>query len=236
MAQFAIMAIFILEILDQFSVTQSVGFSSSTISPYKDMHLTSGLTSTSFTTQKTIMLHVMHQILLQETSLRMDLEKTVRELMKEFEQMKKHQSEVKKEQDILDQQLIDNITLLRTENERLKDELGQMVNKSFSISEMQTCKCNLTNITSDIHDFEREVRHTVSLSSLDFQKEMNSTKTSIIQSSDDKIGALSKDISDIQSAFKNLSSFIDRDRNIQASLNAGILVQQENISIVIKSK
>lgn len=51
------------------------------------MDLTSGLTSTSITAQKTVML--LHQILLQETSLRMDLEKTVRDLLNEFEQMKK---------------------------------------------------------------------------------------------------------------------------------------------------
>lgn len=65
----------------------------------------------------------MHQILLQETSLRMDLEKTVRDLMKEFEQMKRNQAEVKKEQEILNQELIDNIASLRTENQQLKDEL-----------------------------------------------------------------------------------------------------------------
>lgn len=235
MAQFANLAIFILGIVGQFSITQSAGLpSSSTMSPYNDMDLTSGLTSTSITTQKTIML--LHQILLQETSLRMDLEKTVRDLMKEFEQMKKNQAEVKNEQKILNHQLIDNITLLRTENQRLKDELRQMVNTSFSTSGMQTCKCDLTNITSDLHDFEREVRYNVSLSLLDFQEEMTRTKTSIVQSSDDKIGVVSRDISDIQSAFKNLSTFIDRDRNIQAFFNAGILVRQENISNTIKGK
>lgn len=235
MAQFAVLAFFILGIVGQFSITQSAGLPSSMISPYNDMHLTSGLTSTSITTQKTIML--MHQILLQETSLRMDLEKSVKEMMKEFEQMMKNQAEVKMEQGILNQQLIDNITLLRTENQRLKGELGQMVNNSFSTSGIQTCKCDLTNITSDLHEFEREVRHNVSLSLLDFQKEMNSKnkyKTSIIQSSEDKIGAVSRDMSDIQTALKNLSSFVDRDRNFQASFNAGILVQQENISNVIK--
>lgn len=71
---------------------------------------------------------------------------------------------------------------------------------------------------------------------LDFQKEMTCTKTSIVQSSDDKIGVASRDILDIQSAFKNLSTFVDRDRNIQAFFNAGILVRQENISNVFKGK
>lgn len=229
MAQVVVLAIFILGIMDQFSVTQSIGFSSSTISPYKDMHLTSGLTSTSFTTKKTIML--MHQILLQETSLRMDLEKTVRDLMKEFEQMKRNQAEVKKEQEILNQELIDNIASLRTENQQLKDELEKILN-----SGMGTCKYDLTNITSDFHDFKSDVRYNVSLSLLDFQKEMNITTANILQSSDDKIGAVSRDISDIQSAFKNLSSFIDRDRNLQASVNDDILVQLQNISNVIIGK
>lgn len=174
----------------------------------------------------------MHQILLQETSLRMDLEKTVRDLMKEFEQMKRNQAEVKKEQEILNQELID-ITSLRIENQQLKDELEQIVN-----SGMGTCKCDLTNITSDFHDFKRDVRHIVSLSLLDFQKEINSTTANILHSSDDKIGAVSRDISDMQSAFKNLSSFIhvDRDRNFQASVNDDILVQQQNISNVIIGK
>uniref|UniRef100_A0A8W8JLM9 Fibrinogen C-terminal domain-containing protein n=2 Tax=Magallana gigas TaxID=29159 RepID=A0A8W8JLM9_MAGGI len=226
MAQVVVLAIFILGIMDQFSLTQSVGFSSSTISPYKDMHLTSGLTSTSFTTKKTIML--LHQILLQETSLRMDLEKTVRDLMKEFEQMKRNQAEVKKEQEILNQELIDNITSLRTENQQLKDELEQIVN-----SGMGTCKCDLTNITSDFHNFKSDFSYNVSLSLLDFQKEINSTTANILHSSDDKIGAVSRDISDMQSAFKNLSGFIDRDRNFQASVNDDILVQQQNISNVI---
>lgn len=229
MAQVVVLAIFILGIMDQFSLTQSVGFSSSTISPYKDMHLTSGLTSTSFTTKKTIML--LHQILLQETSLRMDLEKTVRDLMKEFEQMKRNQAEVKKEQEILNQELIDNITSLRTENQQLKDELEQIVN-----SGMGTCKCDLTNITSDFHNFKSDFSYNVSLSLLDFQKEINSTTANILHSSDDKIGAVSRDISDMQSAFKNLSGFIDRDRNFQASVNDDILVQQQNISNVIIGK
>lgn len=193
------------------------------------MHLTSGLTSTSFTTKKTIML--LHQILLQETSLRMDLEKTVRDLMKEFEQMKRNQAEVKKEQEILNQELIDNITSLRTENQQLKDELEQIVN-----SGMGTCKCDLTNITSDFHNFKSDFSYNVSLSLLDFQKEINSTTANILHSSDDKIGAVSRDITDMQSAFKNLSGFIDRDRNFQASVNDDFLVQQQNISNVIIGK
>lgn len=140
MAQFAVLDIFLLGIVGHFSITQSAGLPTSAISPYKDMELTSGLTSTSITTQKTIML--LHQILLQETSLRMNLENTVKDLMNEFEQMKKNQMNVKKEQDKVNQKLIDNITSLRSENQQLKDELGQIVNNSFSTLGMQTCKCD----------------------------------------------------------------------------------------------
>lgn len=235
MAQFAVLHIVLLGIVGHFSkTTQSAGSPSSAISPYNDMDMTSGLTSTSITTQKTIML--LHQILLQETSLRMNLEKTVRYLMNEFDQMKKNQMEVKKEHDMIYQQLIDNIASLRGENQQLKDEVGQVVNNSFSTLGMQTCKCDLTNITSDLHDFKREVRQNVSLSLLDFQREMTSIKASILQTSDIRIGDISGDISNIQSAYKNLSSFIDSDRQLQASFNDDILVQQVNISNLIKGK
>lgn len=232
MAQFAVLDIFLLGIVGHFSITQSAGLPTSAISPYNDMELTSGLTSTSITTQKTIML--LHQILLQETSLRMNLENTVKDLMNEFEQMKKNQMNVKKEQDKVNQKLIDNIASLRSENQQLKDELGQIVNNSFSTLGMQTCKCDLTNITSDLHDFKREVTQNVSLSFLDFQRKMTNIKVSILQTSDNRIGNISRDISNIQSAFKNLSSFIDSDGQRQASFNYDFLVQQQNISNMIK--
>ncbi|XP_052709240.1 uncharacterized protein LOC128184009 [Crassostrea angulata] len=229
MAQFAVLYIVFLGIVGHFSkITQSAGSPSLAISPYKDMDLTSGLTSTSITAQKTVML--LHQILLQETSLRMDLEKTVRDLLNEFEQMKKNQMEVKKEQDIINQQLINNIASLRSENQQLKDELGQIVNNSFSTLGMQTCKCDRTNITSDLHDFKREVRQNVSLSLLAFQREMTSIKVSILQTNDNRIGNISRDMFNIQSAFKNLSSFIDSNIQLQASFNDDFLVQQQNIS------
>lgn len=218
--------------MGHFSITQSAGLLTSAISPYNDMDITSGLTSSSITTQKTIML--LHQILLQETSLRMNLEKTVRDLMNEFEQMKKNQMNVKKEQDIINQQLIDNIDSLRSENQQLKDELGQIVNNNFLILGLQTCKCDFTNITSDLHDFKREVRHNVSISLLDFQREMTSIKVSILQTIDNRIGNISRDISNIQSAFKNMSSFIDSDRQLQASFNDDFLVRQQNVSNMMK--
>lgn len=61
---------------------------------------------------------LLHQILIQETSLRVELQKTVWDLMKEVEQMKKNQMEEKSKQDIVNQQLINNITLLRSENKK----------------------------------------------------------------------------------------------------------------------
>lgn len=205
MAQFAVLDIFLLGIVGHFSITQSAGLPTSAISPHNDMELTSGLTSTSITTQKTIML--LHQIL-QETSLRMNLEKTVRNLMNEFDQMKKNQVEVKKEQDIINQQLIDNINSLRSENQQLKDELGQIVNDSCSTLGMQTCNCDVTNITSDLHDFKREVRQNVSFSLLDFQMEMTSIKASILQTSDIRIEDISRDMFNIQSAYKICRAFL----------------------------
>lgn len=68
---------------------------------------------------------LLHQIFLQETSLRIDLEKTVKEMMNEFKEMNKNQAELKKEQDKINQQLIDNITSLRSENQQLKDEFDK---------------------------------------------------------------------------------------------------------------
>lgn len=96
----------------------------------------------------------------------MNLENTVKDLMNEFEQMKKNQMNVKKEQDKVNQK-------------------------------------------------------------------MTSIKASILQTSDIRIGDISGDISNIQSAYKNLSSLIDSDRQLQASFNDDILVQQVNISNLI---
>lgn len=61
---------------------------------------------------------LLHQILIQETSLRIELQKTVWDLMKDFEQMKKNQIEEKSDQDTINRQLINNITSLRSENKK----------------------------------------------------------------------------------------------------------------------
>lgn len=122
MVQFAMMAIFILGILGQFSNTQSAGLPSSAISPYNDMGLPSGLTSTSITTQKTVLL--LHQILLQETSLKDESRESLN--CQGFDERTRTDEETlsgsKKEQYIINKQLIGNIASLRSENQQLKDE------------------------------------------------------------------------------------------------------------------
>lgn len=70
----------------------------------------------------------------------------------------------------------------------------------------------------------------VRLSLLAFQREMTSIKVSILQTNDNRIGNISRDMFNIQSAFKNLSSFIDSNIQLQASFNDDFLVQQQNIS------
>lgn len=148
------------------SQIQSASMSSSTISPYSDMHLTSGLTSTSFTTQKTIML--LHQILLQETTLRMDLEKTVRDLTREFEQMKKNQANAKTEQNITNKQLISDISSLRAENQRLKNEFQQMTNNLSNSTDRDrnlqaTVLANRKNILYTMEDISKKVAFTATI-------------------------------------------------------------------------
>lgn len=101
------------------------------------------------------------QILIQETPYRLILEKTVKQLKADFEGIKKLQSasdiqirtlimtkeelelrinslfQVKRKQDLLNRQLLENITLARFENEVLKQELLQL--RQIVIS-AQNCK------------------------------------------------------------------------------------------------
>lgn len=62
---------------------------------------------------------LLHQILTQETTLRIELERKVTGILKELEHVKKTQVEAKTEQDSLK----NDITLLRNENKQLKDDL-----------------------------------------------------------------------------------------------------------------
>lgn len=125
---------------------------------------------------------LLHQILTQETTLRIELERKVTGILKELEEVKKTQVEAKTEQDSLK----NDITLLRKENKQLKDDLDilkrQLGNNSFSSSEPAICTCDFSNITKEMQNFKREIRYT-SLTFLDLQR----------------------DITNVQSAVKNLS-------------------------------
>uniref|UniRef100_A0A8W8JH95 C1q domain-containing protein n=1 Tax=Magallana gigas TaxID=29159 RepID=A0A8W8JH95_MAGGI len=121
---------------------------------------------------------LLHQILIQETSLRVELQKTVWDLMKEVEQMKKNQMEEKSKQDIVNQQLINNITLLRSENKKLRDELSvvqqQAQNKS-SNSGLHSYH-DFTNVSKELQNFKREFRY-FSLGFLDIQQDIDRINT-----------------------------------------------------------
>lgn len=67
--------------------------------------------------------------------------------------------------------------------------------------------------TQELQNFKREIRYTT-LTFLDLQT----------------------DVTKVQSAIKNLSTFIEREKTNQASINTDIFVHQKNISNVIKGK
>lgn len=156
---------------------------------------------------------LLHQILTQETTLRIELERKVTGILKELEEVKKTQVEAKTEQDSLK----NDITLLRKENKQLKDDLDilkrQLGNNSLSSSEPATCSCDFSNITQELQNFKREIRYTT-LTFLDLQT----------------------DVTNVQSAIKNLSTSIEWEKTNQASINTDIFVHQKNISNVIKGK
>lgn len=156
---------------------------------------------------------LLHQILTQETTLRIELERKVTGILKELEHVKKTQVEAKTEQDSLK----NDITLLRNENKQLKDDLDtmkrQLGNNSISSSEPAICTCDFSNITKEMQNFKREIRYT-SLTFLDLQR----------------------DVTNVQSAVKNLSISMEREKTNQASINTAISVYQKNISNAIKGK
>lgn len=121
---------------------------------------------------------LLHQILIQETSLRVELQRTVWDLMKEVEQMKKNQMEEKSEQVIVNQQLINNITLLRSENKKLRDELSvvqqQAQNKSSNTG--LHSYHDFTNVSKELQSFKREFRY-FSLGFLDIQQDIGRINT-----------------------------------------------------------
>lgn len=121
---------------------------------------------------------LLHQILIQETSLRIELQKTVWDLMKDFEQMKKSQIEEKSDQDTINRQLINNITSLRSENKKLKDELlvlqQQTPNKSSNTG--LHSYHDFTNVSKELQSFKREFRY-FSLGFLDIQQDIDRINT-----------------------------------------------------------
>lgn len=118
----------------------------------------------------------LYQILAWETSLRMEQERTIGQMMKEFEQMKKSLAESKMEQYILIELLRNNVTSLNTENEMLKDDLSvlkrQVINNSFGSPHL---KCNVSSITKELQNVKREFRY-ISISFLDLQRECSMNK------------------------------------------------------------
>lgn len=134
-------------------------------------------------------------------------------ILKELEHVKKTQVEAKTEQDSLK----NDITFLRNENKQLKDDLDtmkrQLENNSLSNSEPAICICYFSNITKELQNFKREIRYT-SLTFLDLQR----------------------DVTNVQSAVKNLSISMEREKTNQAAINTDISVYQKNISNAIKGK
>lgn len=121
---------------------------------------------------------LLHQILIQETSLRVELQKTVWDLMKEFEQMKKNQMEEKLKQDIINQQLMNNITSLRSENTKLKDELLVLQKQAQNESSNTGLHSynDFTNVSKELQSLKREFRY-FSLAFLDIQQNMERIST-----------------------------------------------------------
>ena len=156
-------------------------------------------------------LKLIQKILMQETLLRLELERTVTELKEDFENMKKLQMQAKTEQNILNEQFENNVTLLQIENEQLK----QVISNQSSAIELHSCQCNLTDVTKGLQDFNTDFRY-ISLSLLDLQKE---TK-------------LANDSMSI--AVQNLETIQTRDRFHQTSINAGIQAFHENVSNTLK--
>eukprot|EP00105_Crassostrea_gigas_P006877 XP_011420943.1 PREDICTED: uncharacterized protein LOC105323585 isoform X1 [Crassostrea gigas] len=137
---------------------------------------------------------LLHQILIQETSLRIELQKTVWDLMKDFEQMKKNQIEEKSDQDTINRQLINNITSLRSENKKLKDELlvlqQQTPNKSSNTG--LHSYHDFTNVSKELQSFKREFRY-FSLGFLDIQQDIDRINTQ-----QENVTTAMKDIQDVK--------------------------------------
>ncbi|XP_062602575.1 uncharacterized protein LOC134264289 [Saccostrea cucullata] len=192
---------------------------------------------------------LLHQILTQETTLRMELERNVRDLTKQFEQMKKDQTaaeteisilkQAKIDQDALNQQLLKNITKLTKENDNLKEAImyhQQHVNVSLNsipIPGQTVCQCDFANITKEIQNFKREVRY-ISLSILDLERETESMNSSILQTFNTSANLINQELLQINVGIQNFSTEYEQDKHQQAYINADLKDQQINVSNTLK--
>lgn len=187
---------------------------------------------------------LLHQILIQETTLRIELEKNVRNMMTEIEQLKKNQAamevkvdgltQAKIEQYDLIQQLSNNVTTLSMENIHLKTVLFNSSNGFYNTGSNK-CMCDFTNISKDIQSVKKEVRY-VSLSFLDLARDVQLMNTSILETMRNGTGEMTRDVLNILSDIQNLSRIQDQDRQYQMSVNTDLKIHQEDVSNRIKGK
>lgn len=167
---------------------------------------------------------LLYQILTEETSIRIELEKTVRTITKELEDLKKNQVNMKKEQDIL----INNTVSLQNEIKQMKDELlilkRRVTNNSGSSSESLWCQCDISNFTKTLQNYQREVRY-ISLTFFDFRNARAIDNASIYRFMNETSGAITKDDLDIQNILTNMSTTMEREKCKQKSIVADILIR-----------
>lgn len=167
---------------------------------------------------------LLYQILTEETSIRIELEKTVRTRTKELEDLKKNQVNMKKEQDIL----INNTVSLQNEIKQMKDEplilKRRVMNNSGSSSESLWCQCDISNFTKTLQNFQREVRY-ISLTFFDFRYARAIDNASIYRFMNKTSGAITKDVLDIQNILTNMSTAVEREKCKQKSIVADILIR-----------
>lgn len=169
---------------------------------------------------------LLYQILTQETSIRIELEKTVRTITKELEELKKNQVNIKTEQDIL----INNTVSLQNENKQMKDELSilkrRVMSNSVSSSESLLCQCDISNFTKELQSFKREVRY-ISLTFLDLQNTRSIDNASIYRFMNETFGAITKDVFDIQTRLTNMSTAMEREKSKQESIVANANISKD---------
>ena len=76
---------------------------------------------------------------------------------------------MKSASDVMHQQLLENMTSVRVENENLKQELSTMKSNSFFTSGMHSCDCKFKNVTKEMKDLKTDITN-MTLSLLDIQR------------------------------------------------------------------